>query len=159
MKIFEYQTELLLPISIDEAWKFFSSAKNLSLITPPEMSFKILTSLDGSEIYEGMLIDYQVKPLFGIPLKWQTQIIKVNKPFYFTDLQLKGPYSIWEHTHTFTETKNGVFMHDLVRYQLPLGFLGLIAHQAIVKKKIEDIFDYRKTVLNKIFNKDGINNN
>lgn len=158
MKIFEYEAEQLLPITIDEAWLFFSSAKNLSLITPPEMAFKILTPLDNSEIHEGMLIDYQVRPLFGIPLKWQTQIIKVNKPFFFTDLQLKGPYSIWEHTHTFTETNNGVLMHDLVRYQLPFGFLGLIAHQAIVKKKIKGIFDYRKTVLNKIFKKDGSSN-
>ncbi len=149
--IYHFKTEHFLPIDIQYAWDFFSCAKNLALITPPEMDFKILTKLDDKEVFEGMLIDYTVKPLLGIPLNWQTEIYKVNKPHYFSDRQLKGPYRIWEHTHTFLQKENGVLMRDEVRYQLPLGFIGNMAHSIFIKKKVENIFIYREKALNKIF--------
>ncbi len=146
-----FKSEQFLNIDIDEAWDFFSSAKNLALITPPELSFKIHTRLDGVEVYEGMIIDYTVKPLLGIPLKWRTEICKVEKPHLFMDKQLKGPYSVWEHTHKFIQKDNGVLMQDEVKYQLPLGFIGAIAHNLIVKKKIEKIFKFREETLNRLF--------
>lgn len=149
--VFTFKSEHFLPIGIDQAWDFFSSAGNLAAITPPEMDFKILTDLDEREVYEGMLIDYTVKPLFGIPVRWQTEIYKVNKPAYFSDRQRKGPYRIWEHTHSFIEKENGVLMKDEVRYQLPFGIIGRIAHAMIIKKKIESIFSFREKALNKIF--------
>lgn len=151
MSIFYYKTEQFLPISISKAWDFFSSAKNLALITPPEMDFKILTNLDGKEIYEGMIIDYTVKPLLSIALRWQTEICKVDKPFYFTDRQLKGPYKLWEHTHRYIEKNNGVLMEDEVKYQLPFGIIGTMANSLFVRKKIESIFTYRRDVLTKMF--------
>lgn len=149
--IYYLKTEHHLPISIDEAWDFFSSAKNLARITPPEMDFKILSSLDGKKIYEGMLIDYIVKPVFGIPLKWQTEIFKVNKPYSFADRQLKGPYKIWEHTHTFIPQENGILMKDEIKYQIPFGIIGQLAHSIFVREKVKDIFRFRETALNKIF--------
>lgn len=151
MSTFYYKNEQFLPVDINTAWDFFSSAKNLALITPPELDFKILTKLNGQEIYEGMLINYTVKPLLGIPLRWETEICKVEKPLFFTDRQLKGPYKLWEHTHSYVEMDNGVLMKDEVKYQLPLGFLGDIAHSIIVKKKVEDIFSFRKQVLETMF--------
>ena len=149
--IHHYKSEVFLPIQINTAWDFFSSAKNLSKITPPEMDFKILTELGDTEVYEGMIIDYTVKPLFGLALKWQTEIFSVTKPSSFTDRQVKGPYSIWEHTHTFSERDGGVLMKDEVKYKLPLGILGDLISYLIVKKKIENIFKYREGALNKIF--------
>ncbi len=146
-----FNSEHFLPIAIDQAWEFFSSAGNLARITPPEMNFIILTNLDDKEVYEGMLIDYTVKPLFGIPFRWQTEIYKVNKPEYFSDRQLKGPYRIWEHTHTFIQKENGVLMKDELRYQLPFGIFGRLAHAIFIKKKIESIFSFREKALNKIF--------
>lgn len=146
-----FKSEQFLNTDILTAWDFFSSAGNLALITPPEMAFKIHTKLDGVEIYEGMIIDYTVKPLLGIPLKWKTEISKVNKPHLFMDKQLKGPYCMWEHTHQFVEKDNGVLMLDEVKYQLPLGFLGEIAHALIVKEKISKIFSFREETLNRLF--------
>ncbi|HEX5025099.1 MAG TPA: SRPBCC family protein [Agriterribacter sp.] len=154
MKIYHFVTGQLLPIGINEAWDFFSSAKNLALITPPELHFKILTELPEAEVYEGMIIDYKVKPLLGIQVQWRTEICAVDKPVLFTDRQLKGPYRLWEHTHTFTAEKNGVWMRDSVKYQLPLGFIGTIAHSLVVRNKIREIFSYRKAVLDKMFNND-----
>lgn len=151
MSTYYYKTEQFLPIDIDTAWNFFSSAKNLALITPPELDFKILTELNGQEIYEGMLINYTVKPLFGIPLRWETEICKVQKPLFFTDRQLKGPYKLWEHTHAYKKVDNGILMQDEVKYQLPFGVFGNLAHLLIVKKKVENIFSFRRQVLESMF--------
>ena len=158
MSIFYYRDEQFLKTDINAAWNFFSSAKNLAVITPPELDFKILTDLDGQEIYEGMLIEYKVRPLFGIPVYWKTEIASVNKPEIFMDRQLKGPYKIWEHTHTFIQKENGVLMKDEVKYQLPLGIIGRITNALIVGKKIRHIFTFRKEILNKIFNQNGHHN-
>lgn len=138
-------------MDITTAWQFFSSAGNLARITPPELDFQVLTDLGKGEIYEGMIIDYKVRPLFGLQVHWQTEIGRVNAPNSFTDRQLKGPYHTWEHTHTFTEVADGVLMHDIVRYRLPFGILGRIAHALLVKRKVEEIFSYRKKVLESLF--------
>lgn len=148
--MYKYRSAHWLPISIAEAWKFFSSPNNLSLITPPEMEFRILTTLE-SEIYEGMIIDYSVKPLFGIAVRWRTEICKVEAGQHFTDRQLKGPYKVWEHTHTFTESNGGVIMSDELKYQLHLSFVGRIAHHLFVRNKIESIFSYRRNALKRMF--------
>ena len=143
--------EQWMPISVQEAWTFFSTANNLAKITPPEMGFVILSKLDGVPIYSGMLIDYIVKPLLGIPLRWTTEITGVSAPNVFTDKQLKGPYALWEHTHTFEQVNGGVKMTDEVKYALPLGFLGELAHSILVKKKLNDIFEFRERTLTKLF--------
>jgi ligand-binding SRPBCC domain-containing protein len=147
----QFKTEQFLRIDKSKAWDFFSSPKNLSLITPPEMDFKILSTLDGEDIFEGMKIDYTVKPLFGIAVRWQTEICKVQNQEYFTDRQAKGPYKIWEHTHTFSELNDGILMHDVVNYKLPFGFIGRLLNSILVKRKIESIFEYRKKTLEKLF--------
>jgi len=151
MGIYYLQAEQLLPVDLQTAWAFFSSPNNLALITPPEMDFITLTPMaDGAEIYTGMLIDYTVKPLFGIPLRWQTRIKTVEKPYRFIDTQLKGPYRLWQHTHTFTQTDKGVLMKDEVKYQLPLGPLGSLAHALLVRKKLQALFRYRKAAIEHI---------
>ncbi|WP_207514685.1 SRPBCC family protein [Longitalea luteola] len=151
MSIFYLKKEQLLPVDIQKAWAFFSSPNNLARITPPAMDFVTLTQIEDQEIYTGMRIDYRVKPLFGIPLHWQTEIVDVNKPFAFTDVQLRGPYRVWEHTHTFTETGNGVLMQDVVKYKLPFGWLGVLTHALLVRKKLEDLFAYRKAAIERLF--------
>jgi ligand-binding SRPBCC domain-containing protein len=149
--MYQYKAEQFLPIDVEEAWMFFSSPKNLATITPEELDFKILTDLHDGEIFEGMKIDYIDKPLLNIPVHWQTEIIKVDRGISFTDTQLKGPYKVWEHTHNFKAVKDGVVMNDVINYQLPFGLIGNIAHALFVRKKIENIFTYRKKILEKIF--------
>jgi len=151
--MFQYKTEQWLPISVDEAWNFFSTPLNLSRITPPELDFKILSDVTGKEIFEGMIIDYKVRPLLGIAVRWQTEICKVNRPGFFTDRQLKGPYKVWEHTHYFVEQAGGVMMTDIVDYALPFGIIGTLGHQLIVRKKIKEIFNFRRQTLEKLFKK------
>ncbi len=150
--IHQLYREQQLNCDIQTAWKFFSSANNLSEITPKDMKFIVLTKFENDEIYEGMIIDYFVSPLFGIKMKWQTEILKVDFQTSFIDFQKKGPYKLWHHHHEFIENENGVLMKDTVDYELPLGFLGEIAHTILVKKKLEDIFNYRYKILEERFN-------
>lgn len=141
-----------LPISLNQAWDFFSSPNNLAKITPPDMGF-IITSdkKDGEKMYAGQIITYIIKPMLGIPVKWMTEITHVKEGEYFIDEQRFGPYKLWHHRHSFKQTPNGVEMHDEVNYVLPMGFLGSIAHWLFVKKRIEHIFDYRTKVLETMF--------
>ena len=144
--------EQQLNCDIETAWKFFSSANNLAVITPKDMNFTVLTKLENDEIYKGMLIDYTVSPILKIPMKWQTQITQVDFQRSFTDFQQKGPYKLWNHYHEFIPNENGVLIKDTVSYELPMGFLGEIAHKLFVKSKLKSIFDFRHEVLEVMFN-------
>ncbi|KFC20557.1 SRPBCC family protein [Chryseobacterium sp. FH1] len=144
--------EQQLNCDIETAWKFFSSANNLAVITPKDMNFTVLTKLENDEIYKGMLIDYTVSPILKIPMKWQTQITQVDFQKSFTDFQQKGPYKLWNHYHEFIQNDNGVLIKDTVSYELPMGVLGEIAHKLFVKSKLKNIFDFRHEVLEVMFN-------
>ncbi len=144
--------EQQLNTSLEEAWNFFSSAKNLSKITPKDMNFIVRTELPDDNIYPGMIIDYYVSPILGIRMPWQTEITQVDFQKSFTDFQKKGPYKLWNHHHEFIKNDLGVLMKDTVDYELPLGFLGDFAHSLFVKKKLEHIFEYRNKVLEAMFN-------
>ena len=149
----ELYREQQLNCDLQTAWDFFSSPMNLSKITPKDMAFTVLSEQKTNKIFEGMIIDYTVSPLFGIPLKWKTRITEVIPNKSFTDFQEKGPYKLWNHHHEFIPNEKGVFMVDKVDYELPFGLLGNLAHALFVKKKLEKIFNYRFHVLENLFNK------
>lgn len=152
MKVYTLEREQFLPVSLQEAWSFFSSPANLSEITPKDMGFTVLSQVP-AEIYKGLLIEYRVAPLLGISMKWVTKIGDVQPPFLFVDTQLKGPYALWEHTHIFKEQDGGVMMTDTVRYSVPLGILGRLANSIFVRKRLEQIFDFRYSTLENYFKK------
>jgi len=152
-----YRTQFL-KTSIEEAWNFFSSPNNLSKITPEYLKFNILSGFETGHIEDEQLIKYTVSPLLGIPMKWVTKIEKVKQPFSFSDTQLKGPYKKWEHTHSFRSVPGGVEMTDSVSYEMPMGVLGELAHTIFVKNQIENIFNFRNKILEKLFNQKNDNN-
>lgn len=141
--------EILIKHSIDAVFDFFSKAENLNLITPPDLSFKIITPLP-VEMKNGTIIDYKIK-LNGLPFSWKTEITAWEPPFRFVDTQLKGPYKVWIHEHTFTETPQGTVIKDSVDY-LPKGWIAEpLIHNLFVRKRLEYIFDYRQKKLSLIF--------
>jgi len=130
-----------LPVPVDVVFDFFSKAENLQRITPPELDFTIVTPLP-FEIELGTLIDYRLH-LFGIPLSWTSRISEWQPPRCFTDEQLRGPYALWVHTHTFEPTPSGSVIRDRVRYRLPWSPLGDLAYP-LVRRQLARIFDYRQ---------------
>lgn len=147
-----YHTQKL-PISLDEAWEFFSHPKNLSEITPASMGFEVLSEHKLDKVYAGQIITYNVRPVLGIPLFWMTEITHVKDKQYFVDEQRFGPYRLWHHQHFFTAIEGGVFMEDLVHYKLPLGILGAFAHSLFVRRQLNGIFNFRTKVLEGRFGK------
>ena len=150
MKVNTLKYSQILPISLDRAWNFLSSPKNLKLITPKSMNFNI-TEWDNRDSYPGQIIQYKVKPIFGIKLKWVTEITHLQKNKYFVDEQRFGPYSFWHHKHFLKEVEGGVLMEDIIHYKLPYGFFGELINIFFVRKKLKEIFSYRKNELIKIF--------
>jgi ligand-binding SRPBCC domain-containing protein len=133
-----------IPVSIAEAWDFFSSPANLARITPPEMMFRITNGDGTQQIYEGMLISYTLYPFMMVPIQWETEITKVDKPFLFEDRQKSGPYESWHHLHQFREIPGGVEMTDQINYIMPMDFFGDLVNTLIVSRRLEEVFTYRK---------------
>jgi ligand-binding SRPBCC domain-containing protein len=153
MKIYNIKSIQFLPITLLEAWEFFSSPKNLKDITPAHMKFDIKYISGSAKMYPGQIITYKLQPIPGIPVLWTTEITHVDELKYFVDEQRFGPYAFWHHQHVFKEVENGVEMQDEVNYAIPLGVLGRLAHWFFVEKKVKGIFKHRFEVLEKRFGK------
>jgi len=125
-----------------ETFNFFSDAFNLERITPPLLRFRILTP-PPIEMETGALLDYRLA-LFGVPFHWRTLIEEWTPAVSFVDSQVKGPYGLWRHTHTFEElSPNATLVRDRVEYRIPFGLLGRVAHLLFVRRALNKIFDYR----------------
>lgn len=152
MKIYTLHKKQNLPISVDQAWEFLSSPKNLKTITPDYMGFNILSGAD-RPMFPGQIIQYIVTPVLGIKTKWVTEITHVKDKEYFVDEQRFGPYALWHHKHFIKAIDGGVAMEDIVDYKLPFGVLGQLVHPILVKPKLEEIFNYRTKKLEELFGK------
>lgn len=146
MKTFLFKTQQTIKKPLTEVFDFFSDAHNLAVITPPWLRFEVLTPAP-IEMVVGTRIDYRLK-LRGIPLRWQSEITEWNPPYTFADAQRQGPYRLWQHTHTFDETDDGVVVGDVVEYAVWGG--GLV-NKFFVRPDIEKIFAYRTEQLDEIF--------
>lgn len=152
MGVYQFKREQSFDQPIEKLWKFISNPKNLKKITPKYMGFDIISKEIPKEIYEGMIIMYKVSPLFGIKTTWVTEITHIKNGYYFVDEQRVGPYRLWHHQHFLKAMKRGTMMTDIVTYQPPFKFLGSLANKIFVKKKLEEIFDYRNNILSNYFN-------
>lgn len=137
----EYLEDCWVPQPLEKVFQFFSAAENLETITPPWLGFHVLRK-STEAIQKGTLIDYRLK-IHGVPAGWRTEISEWNPPHSFTDVQLKGPYQKWHHTHSFEPLAGGTLIRDQVLYRLPMGFLGRLAGGSFVKKDVQQIFAHR----------------
>ncbi|GGB27746.1 MULTISPECIES: SRPBCC family protein [Mucilaginibacter] len=154
MKTYVLKKEQSIPVSLDQAWDFFSSPLNLAKITPSDMSFVVTSDYTAeTKMYPGMIITYKISPLLGIKMNWMTEITHVDDKKYFVDEQRFGPYALWHHQHHFKEIDGGVHMTDLLHYAIPYGAIGRFANAVFVKSKVEQIFDYRTKVIEEMFGK------
>jgi ligand-binding SRPBCC domain-containing protein len=135
----------LVPRPRAEVFAFFADAGNLERLTPGFLSFKILTPAPIA-MRPGTLIDYRLS-LFGVGFRWRTEIEAFEPGVRFVDVQLRGPYRRWHHTHGFADAPGGTLIGDRVEYQLPLGPLGELAWALVVRRQLDTIFEHRRRVI------------
>ena len=133
------------PVPVEQAFRVFEDPYNLARITPPWLNFRVINQ-ERVIMRQDAEIDYRIQWL-GLPLKWKTRISEYHPPFVFVDQQEKGPYVWWHHTHSFVPVDGGTLVTDEVRYILPLGPLGSLAHSLMVGKQLRQIFEYRQKTL------------
>jgi hypothetical protein len=132
-------------VTVERAFGFYGDASNLEPMTPPWLSFRLVTP-GPLELRVGAQLDYRLR-LHGVPLRWRARIEAWEPPHRFVDVQLRGPYSLWEHTHLFEEDGEGAtLIRDRIRYSLPLGPIGAAAERLFVRRDLERIFDFRGEV-------------
>ncbi|MGM0545579.1 MAG: SRPBCC family protein [Bacteroidota bacterium] len=149
--MYRLRQEQVLHTSMDELWQFISHPVNLNKITPPELDFTIISDVP-DKMYNGLLVEYDVKlPLLGHS-EWVTEIKHIVPGEEFVDEQRVGPYRFWYHHHKIEEVESGVKMIDQVNYVPPYGILGKITNSLLIRNKLRDIFDYRKQVLHQRYN-------
>ncbi|SPF33720.1 Cyclase/dehydrase [Candidatus Sulfopaludibacter sp. SbA4] len=149
MTIYEIRRETFIPSPLPAVFEFFSDARNLGAITPSWLQFRILTP-EPISLHAGAELRYSLR-VRGIPVRWTTTIETWNPPHEFSDIQSRGPYKLWRHTHRFREAQGGTEMEDIVYYALPFGPLGRLVHWVCVRRDVESIFEYRAARIKELF--------
>ena len=149
MRVHVLERTQRVELSAAEAFAFYGDPANLEPLTPPWLHFALTEATEG-EMRRGTRLAYRLR-LHGIPIRWRSLIQAWEQPDRFVDVQTKGPYSLWEHTHTFEPDGEGAtVIGDHVRYAIPLGPLGALAHALFVRRDLERIFDYRRDALERL---------
>ncbi|HXV13382.1 MAG TPA: SRPBCC family protein [Candidatus Krumholzibacteria bacterium] len=145
MNTYFFTREQFVDRPVAGVFSFFADARNLEFITPPWLRFHITTA-GPIRMERGARVDYRIR-LRGVPVRWTSEILEWSPPYRFVDVQVRGPYRLWEHTHEFFEVAGGTLVRDEVRYALPMGRLGEIAVRRFVAKDVARIFEYRRDAL------------
>ncbi|WP_422362132.1 SRPBCC family protein [Reichenbachiella sp.] len=153
MAFYQYYKAQVVDARREELWDFISTPKNLKRITPDHMGFDITSSHAADKMYEGMIISYNVSPLPGFKTEWVTEITHIREGEFFVDEQRIGPYTMWHHQHILEEIDELVVMKDIITYQPPFSILGALANSLFIKKKLDEIFDYREKAIDDYFGK------
>ena len=142
----------IVPRPLAETWDFFSRPENLEKLTPDKVTFNILSPVSGVDMYEGMIIQYQVSPFPGFTTDWITEITQIKHHQHFIDDQRVGPFALWHHQHHFRPlSPERTEMRDILHYQAPLGFLGTIADKLFVHRQVKQIFEAREKAIRRLF--------
>ncbi len=149
MKRYTLKRQSLINRPLEQVFLFFSRPENLEILTPRSLQFQMLTP-SPVPMKEGTLIDYVIRT-FAASFRWTTCITGFDPPHSFVDVQLRGPYSFWHHTHTFQAEGNDTLMTDEVVYAMPFGFLGRAVHGLFVRRKLDEIFTFRERRLRSVF--------
>jgi ligand-binding SRPBCC domain-containing protein len=137
-----------LPLPVQTVFPFYADARNLEAITPPWLRFRVLTT-GTIEMRAGTLIEYRLR-LHGLSVRWLTRISEWVPGERFVDVQVRGPYRLWHHSHLFERDGDGTLIRDRVRYRLPFEPLGAAAHLLLVRRELARIFDYRQAAVERI---------
>jgi ligand-binding SRPBCC domain-containing protein len=150
MKIYQLYRQQTLNMTIQDAWSFFSSPYHLNDITP-DFFHVTITSKVPEKIYAGLMISYQMKAVFGIPMNWLSEVSHCDEPKRFVYEQRIGPFKFWSHEVCLTQQQNGILLEDIMFYAMPVGWLGQLINTVLIADKLNRIFDTRHTYLQSKF--------
>jgi len=147
--MYHIRKKTLVNTDIKTVWRFISNPENLNKITPNEMDFLIISPVP-DEMFNGLLIEYQIKiPFFG-KRKWLTEIKHIVPMESFVDEQRIGPYQFWYHYHELQKVSNGVLIIDHITYSVPFGIIGKFLHKLLIRPLLSKIFAYRAVMFQKL---------
>lgn len=146
MKVYRLYRCQKLRLPLEQAWQFFSSPYNLNEITPDFFNVAIVSPVP-ERIYGGLLIEYSMKAIFGIPMTWLSEISHCDEPRRFVYVQRVGPFKFWSHEVALTELDEGILLEDIMFYAMPLGWLGQVINNVLVAHKLAQIFKVRHDYL------------
>lgn len=152
MKIYALESRQTIDRPIEAVFAFFADPSNLDRLTPSWLKFQILTPAPIA-MRVGARIEYTIR-WRGIPIRWLTEIEEWTPEEGFVDVQVRGPYRLWRHTHRFEEAGDATIVQDIVRYALPMGPLGNIAHALLVRRDLERVFNYRARRIQELLGSD-----
>ena len=150
MKIYQLYRQQTLNMTVEDAWSFFSSPYHLNDITP-DFFHVTITSKVPEKMYAGLMISYQMKAVFGIPMNWLSEVSHCDEQKRFVYEQRIGPFKFWSHEVCLTEQQNGILLEDIMFYAMPLGWLGQMVNSALIADKLKRIFDTRHAYLQSKF--------
>ena len=142
MKYYELDMEQFTDQPVEKVFEYFSRPENLEEITPPQLGFTIMTS-SPIPMEKGSVFDYTIR-ILGFPVHWRTLITSYDPPHGFVDEQIKGPYVLWYHRHSFKDKNGWTMIWDTVRYTVPLGIIVRFLNLIWIRKDLKDIFAYRR---------------
>ena len=145
MKVHVLQREQYLERPLPAVFEFFSAARNLEALTPPWLSFQVITP-EPIDMHDGTVIDYRLS-VHGVPLRWTSRIESWEPNVRFVDRQIKGPYALWHHTHDFESLGSGTLIRDTVRYSIGFGLIGEVVHALEVQRDLDNIFAHRRSAV------------
>jgi ligand-binding SRPBCC domain-containing protein len=148
MRVHALDLEQRVARSLPEVFEFFSQARNLERITPPWLHFRLLREAPG-ELGEGSLIEYRLR-VHGVPVRWTSRIEIWEPGTVFVDRQVCGPYRLWRHRHDFAASGPETVVRDHVRYAMPLGPIGELAHTLLIRRDLERIFTFRRRAIERL---------
>ncbi len=148
MRVHVLERAQRLSLPVEEVYPFFADARNLEAITPPWLRFRVVTP-GTIQMRAGTLIEYRLR-LHGLPVRWLTRISEWVPGERFVDEQVRGPCSLWHHSHLFEPDGDATIVRDRVRYRLPLGPLGAAAHLLLVRRDLARIFDFRQAAVERL---------
>ncbi len=137
-----YDATQTIPMPRARVFAFFATPRNLEASTPPWLRFRIVDQTT-EHVREGTELTYRLR-LRGFPMTWVSRISQWVSGERFVDEQIRGPYALWHHTHTFEDSEEGTLIRDRVVYRLPLAPLSDWIAGRFVSSDLNKIFEHRR---------------
>jgi len=110
-------------------------------LAPPWERIRLLDAGEG--VTEGSRAEIEMA--FGLwRLRWTAEHRGIVSGRQFRDVQLRGPFAHWEHTHTITpDGADACWLEDRIEFAPPFGAIGWWFGLPLVRRKLHATFAYR----------------